>query len=116
MAAMATRESRSQVVEFRALRGSRRSAVYRTHVVEAGSLNRIVQAAAQKRLAQLGQLRGVRPMQLEPPAARDLANELTRLRADAVLPDLDADLVALAEVANWCGRSRERASLRVSRR
>lgn len=103
-------------VEFRAFRGTQRSSVYRAHVVEAKVLRRIVEAAAKERLAVLGQIEIAQPRELEPAAARQLAGELTRLRSHAVLPELDRELTAIAEVANWCARSREKAWLRVSRR
>lgn len=103
-------------VEFRAFRGTQRSAVYRSHVVAAPAAGRIVSAASQEGLPVLAQLQTDRASELEPAAARLLANELSELRSRALLLDLDSDLIALAEVANWCARSRERAWLRVEPR
>jgi hypothetical protein len=51
--------------------------------------------------------------ELHKPAARQLADELTALRANGVAIDLDDDLTALAEVANWCARARGRAWLQI---
>jgi hypothetical protein len=43
--------------------------------------------------------------------ARRLAAELSELRVGAELLDLDDDLTALAELARFCARARERAWL-----
>ena len=102
-------------VEFRAFRGSQRSSVYRSHVVAASALMRIVQIAAQEHLPLLGQLEVGQRLELEPGPARQLAQEVGRLRSRAVLLELDADLTGIAEVANWCARSREKAWLIVTR-
>jgi hypothetical protein len=101
-------------VEFRAFRGTQRSAVYRSHVADARAVSRVVRTAARERLRLLGQLQTDRSTDLEPAAARLLASELSELRARGLLLDLDADVVALAEVASWCARSRERAWLRIT--
>jgi len=100
-------------VEFRAFRGTQRSSIYRSHVIGVDALDRIVEAAGQDGL---GRLDPRRTQELEPPAARRLAAQLTELRSSAVLLDLDGHLTALAEVANWCARSREKAWLRISPR
>ena len=103
-------------VEFRAFRGTQRSATYRARILDAHALSQMVETAAREHLRVLAQLRPDRPTELDPAAARELASELSELRAPALLLDLDADLVALAEVANWCARSREKASLRIASR
>ena len=51
--------------------------------------------------------------ELDKGGARRLADDLTALRASAVALELDDDLTALAEVANWCARARGRAWLQV---
>jgi hypothetical protein len=103
-------------VEFRAFRGARRSSVYRSHAVEATALKRIVEAAAKEHLGVLEQVEIDQQQELEPATARQLAGELTQLRSLAVLPELDRELTAMAEVANWCARSREKAWLHISPR
>jgi hypothetical protein len=109
-------DSALEEVEFRAFRGGRRSAIYRSHVVPAAAVSRIVREASRERLHLLPQLQTDRSTELEPAAARLLASELSELRARASLLDLDTDIIALAAVANWCARSRAKAWLRIGRR
>ena len=45
--------------------------------------------------------------------ARRLADEATGIRAGGVLPELDDDLTAIAEVASWCARATEDSWLRI---
>ena len=104
----------ADAVEFRAFRGTQRSSVYRSYKVDLDVFERIVGAARREGQTGLAALRVEGSADLEPAVARQLAAELTQLRARAVLPDLDRELVALAEVANWCARSREKAWLRIS--
>jgi hypothetical protein len=98
-------------VEVRAFRGTRRSSVYRAHSVGGGEAARIRAAAAALDLPLLASLA---PAELDKREARRLAAELARLRASATLLELDAELTALAAVANWCARATGRAWLRVS--
>lgn len=97
---------------FRAFRGSRRSSVYREHVVSADAISRISESAAAARLPLLAYLD---ECELDRDDAKRLADEATSLRAEASLLDLDPDLTAIAEVANWSARSRERSWLRITR-
>jgi hypothetical protein len=97
-------------IEFRAFRGTRRSSVYRTHSVDAGAFARIRAAADLHRLALL---RSLDERELDKQEARQLADELGRIRASLELPDLDDDLTALAAVARWCSRASGDAWLRV---
>jgi len=100
------------VVEFRAFRGTRRSSVYRSHTVDGAVFRRIVDAAAAEGLDEVAQLAPA--SELDGPAARRIALELTQLRSAALIVDLDGDLAALAAVANWCARARGNAWLTVS--
>ena len=101
-------------IEFRAFRGTQRSSVYRSYEVDLDVFERILGAARREGQPGLAALRVEGSADLEPAVARQLAAELAQLRASAVLLDLDPVLVALAEVANWCARSREKAWLRIS--
>jgi hypothetical protein len=97
-------------IEFRAFRGSRRSSVYQAHSVGDDALTRIRAAAGQRRLPLLASLE---PRELNKREARQLADELGSLRRTLELPDLDADLTALGDVARWCSRASGAAWLRV---
>ena len=85
-----------------------------SYEVDLDVFERIVGAARREGQPGLAALRVEGSADLEPAVARQLAAELAQLRASAVLLDLDPVLVALAEVANWCARSREKAWLRIS--
>ena len=98
---------------FRAFRGTRRSSVYREHVVPVDALADIREAAVAARLPLLAYLD---ECELDKDDAKELADEATALRAEAALLELDAHLTAIAEVANWCARSREGSWLRITRR
>ena len=104
------------MVEFRAFRGSRRSSVYRSHTLTDAALARIVDVAARERLPALSSLGEPGPHDVDKRDARRFADEATSIRAAATLLELDEDLTALAEVANWCARSREDAWLRIETR
>ena len=97
-------------IEFRAFRGTRRSSVYQTHAVGADAFARIRAAAAQHRLKLLASLE---EGELDKRDARLLADELGSLRGSLELPDLDADLTALADVARWCSRASGDGWLRI---
>ena len=103
------------MVEFRAFRGTRRSSVYRAHSLSDGALARIVAVAATGNLAELAALGRPGSHELDRRGARRLAEEVNAIRARATLLDLDGELTAIAEVASWCARSRERSWLRVAR-
>lgn len=91
----------------RAFRGTRRSSVYREHAVTSGVFVRV--AATKARLG-LGELAAG---ELDKQQARQLAEELDTIRASLELPELDADLTTLAEVARWCSRAPGDAWLRI---
>jgi hypothetical protein len=97
---------------IRGFRGTRRSSIYREHLVTATVLMRLVEAAEQKGLPVLASLREDR--ELTRGEARQLAGELDAIRARQELPDLDRDLVAIAEVARWCAHARGEARLRIA--
>ncbi len=101
----------SHRIEFRAFRGTHRSAVYRSHAIERVTLRRIVLAALGERLPTLAQLSTEEDVTFDATAARRIATEITELRSAAVLLDLDHDLAAIAGVANWCGHARGTAWL-----
>jgi hypothetical protein len=77
-------------VAIRAFRGTRRSSVYREHVLDEAAYERMAAGW---------------PRELDKAGARRLAEELTALRASAALLDLDDDLTAIAELARWCARA-----------
>lgn len=110
-AATGCRDSRRRVA-IRAFRGTRRTSVYREHVLGEEAFRRIVDAGARSSLAAVASLAAGR-RELRKEAAHRLADELNRLRAGAGLLDVDDDLVAAAEIASWCARSREDAWLRI---
>jgi hypothetical protein len=103
-------------VEFRAFRGSRRSSVYREHVLTQEALVRILEVAEREGLTLLASLDQYGPHELDKPDARRLAHEATRIRRAAALPQLDVDLTAIAEVANWCAHARGDSWLRIEGR
>ena len=92
---------------MRAFRGTRRSSVYREHAVPSAAFVRIAAAAARLRLGAL------EPGELDKQQARQLADDLGTVRASLELPELDADLTALADVARWCSRAPGDAWLRI---
>jgi hypothetical protein len=103
-----------RVIEIQAFRGSRRASVYRVHALTDGEFSRILTAGAQKGLRRLASLDPRRAHELDKTTAKQLADEASRLRASAALPDLDAELVAIAEVARWCARSPRQSWLRIA--
>jgi hypothetical protein len=104
----------SGTVAIRAFRGTRRTSVYREHVLGEDVFGRIVAAGGRGSLPIVASL-GVGRRELRKEAAHRLADELYRLRAGGDLLDADDDLVAAAEIASWCARSREDAWLRIVR-
>jgi hypothetical protein len=106
---MATGES----VEIRAFRGTRRASVYRGHALGERAFRRIVDAGARRGLTRLASLDPGGADELDKRTARQLADEASRLRESAELPDLDPDLVAIAEVARWCARAPKGSWLRI---
>ena len=98
-------------VRIRAFRGKRQTSVYREQVLPDESFDAIRDAA--RGLTLLPSLVPTTAPELDKRLARRLADEATTVRGSAKLPELDAELVALAEVAHWCGRSREHAWLTV---
>jgi hypothetical protein len=101
-------------IEIRAFRGSRKSSVYREHVVPADVFERILELAERGGLGRVSSLDPGGPDELDQDEAQRLAHELTRLRASGVPLDLDDDLTAFAELAAWCGRASEGSWLRVA--
>src|SRR5262249_2907619 len=101
----------SDTVAFRAFRGTRRSSVYREHVSARAAVDRIREAAARSGLVLLASLPPHAEVELDKTEARRLAEEATSIRPEATSLELDADLTAIAEIANWCARARERSWL-----
>ena len=97
-------------MELRAFRGTRRRSVYHAHSVGDEAFARIRVAAERDGLPLLGSLE---PRELDKQEARQLAEELGVIRASLELPELDAELTALADVARWCSRAPGDAWLRV---
>jgi hypothetical protein len=100
-------------VDFRAFRGSRRSSVYREHVLDEADFARILNVADREGLTVLASLDRHGPHRLDKAAARRLADEATHIRTTAVLPELDDDLTAIASVAHWCARASDNSWLRI---
>jgi hypothetical protein len=103
-------------VEIRAFRGTRRSSVYREHLLTEAAFVRVLQVAKQEGLTLLASLDQYGPHELDQANARRLADEATRMRASAALPELDDDLTAIAEVANWCWRATGNSWLKIEGR
>lgn len=100
-------------VEIRAFRGKRKASVYREHVLPVARFGRILEVANREGLTLLAWLEPHGQHELGKEEARQLADEATAIRASGALPELDDDLTAIAEVANWCARSREDSWLRI---
>jgi hypothetical protein len=100
-------------IELRAFRGSRRSSTYRAHEVGAEAAAQIGAVATSAGLTELAGAVSAADRELDKRSARVLADEATRLRMTARVLELDDDLTAIAEVANWCGRAAGRAWLQV---
>jgi hypothetical protein len=81
--------------------------VYREHAVSAAAFMRIASAVARLGLGELA------AGELDKQQARQLADDLGTVRASLELPELDADLTALADVARWCSRAPGDAWLRI---
>jgi hypothetical protein len=92
-------------VVVRAFRGSRRTSVYREHVLAAAAFGRIVETGAAHRLPVISSLGAGGLTELEKEDARALAEELSSLRVSGELLDLDDDVVAVAELGRWCARA-----------
>ena len=104
------------LVEIRAFRGSRRSSVYREHVLSEHGLARILAAAQRTGLPLLASLEQDRPHQLDKQEAQQIADEATLIRVSGELPELDDHLTAIAEVAHWCARTPGASWIRIKRR
>jgi hypothetical protein len=81
----------------KAFRGTRRSSIYREFVLEDEAFDRIVDALGRQGIQ--GEL-----------------EELSELRTDAALPELDDHLTAIGELARWCSRATGDAWLRIGPR
>lgn len=106
---------KSPTLKIRAFRGGRRSSVYREHVVSIEAFVRILDVAKQQGLPVLSSIDPHSARELDKSNARQLADEMRRLRERSELPDLDDDLTAFAEVARWCARASGKAWLRIER-
>jgi hypothetical protein len=89
--------------------------VYREHVISEDAFARIQRAAKQQGLSLLSPGQSV-ASELGKSEARQIAEELDRLRRDSALPDLDGDVIAFADVARWCARATVDAWLSIERR
>jgi hypothetical protein len=98
-------------VEIRGFRGTRRTSVYRGHVVPEGEFRRVVATAERRGLRLLATLDPHDARELGKREARTLAAETTSLRVSGELADLDDDLTEIAEIARWCARASEDAWL-----
>ena len=102
-------------VTFRAFRGTRRSSVYREHELPAAAFERLRRVAEREGMPVLTSLGREPGVELDRGAARRLAAEVSQIRTRALLLDLDDELTAVAEVANWCARAGGSSWLRVGR-
>jgi hypothetical protein len=98
-----------EMVELRAFRGSRRASVYRAHAVPEVDFARILESGAGHDLALLSSLGRRGSRRLDKDIALQLAAETSAIRMSGELPDLDGDLVAIAELARWCARAPARS-------
>src|ERR1700730_11883607 len=92
-------------VEIRSFRGTRRTSVFREHVLSENAFARILALGERQQLPLLSSLDKCGPHKLTKAEAQQLADEAGSLRSGGELRDLDADLTALAEVARWCARA-----------
>jgi hypothetical protein len=102
-----------EVVEVRSFRGSRRASVYREHVLPEEAFARILEVGRQTDLALLASLDQYGPHELDKRQAAQFAEEVTRIRTSAEVPELDADLTAIAEVARWCARATDESWMKI---
>jgi hypothetical protein len=100
-------------VEIRAFRGPRRASVYREHALPEKAFARILGVGERAGLPLLSSLDPYVPHELDKSEAQKLADETTNIRACAELPDLDPDLVAIAEVARWCAHASGEAWMKI---
>jgi len=107
--------SRARVL-VRAFRGTRRSSLYRDHELEAPAFRRICSAGEQSGLPLLASLHAAQRVELDKADARRLAAEVSRLRRQALLLELDDDLTAIGTLARWCARAAGDAWLTVEQR
>lgn len=100
-------------VAIRAFRGTRKTSVYREHVIPQASFARIAAVGEREGLSVVSSLR--RRARLDKRRARRLAEEATAIRSSGELADLDDDLTAITEVARWCARAAGDAWMSVDR-
>jgi hypothetical protein len=103
-------------VEVRAFRGTRRSSVYRSHLLSAKAFARIRAAGERKGFPLLSCLSSLGQSghhDLNKKGAREMADEATSIRSSGDLPELDDDLTAIAEVARWCARASDDSWMKI---
>jgi hypothetical protein len=103
----------AEPVRFRAFRGSRRTSVYREHVLVPATVRRLARSATSERLSLLAALDRGGAQELDRDGARRLAREVEALTSLPTLADLSDDLGAIAELARWCARSSRNAWLTI---
>ena len=106
-------EHAQEHVALRAFRGTRRSSVYREHVLSESAFSEILSAGAARGLALLSLLDADGRHELDKVGAKQLAEEATDLRMSGQLPELDDDLTGIAEVARWCAHASEHTWLTI---
>jgi predicted house-cleaning noncanonical NTP pyrophosphatase (MazG superfamily) len=107
-------EQRRESIEIRAFRGTRRTSVYREHVLSESAFGRILGAGRDLSLLSSLDLDGRH--ELDKQGSRQLAEEATELRMSGELPELDDDLTVIAELARWCAHASGKARLTIVRR
>jgi hypothetical protein len=88
-----------------AFRGTRRTSVYRDHVVSESAFGRILSAGSKRDLSLLSSLDRSGRHELDKAMANQLAHEATDLRMSGELPELDDDLTVITELARWCAHA-----------
>ena len=102
---MTQKAANRNAVEIRTFRGTRKSSVYREHLLPQNAFAEILAAGKRHGLAAVASLDRRGPQELDKRNAHRVADELGRLRADGELVELDDDLASIAELARWCARA-----------
>ena len=109
-----TREAANRkAVQIRAFRGTRRSSVYREHLLPQKAFVEILAVGKRDGLAALASLDRRGPHELDKQNAHRVPDEVGRLRAGGELVELDEDLAAIAELARWCARASAAAWMKI---
>jgi hypothetical protein len=103
-----------RTVEIRAFRGTRRSSVYREHILPRHAFVRILAAGERHGLVVLSSLDQPGPHELDKHNAHRVADEAGSLRVSGDLIELDDELAAIAELARWCARASDPSWMKIA--